>query len=124
MDIETHTVTTTTVIEKPLLWWHDCAFNFCHGNTVPKALSRIRTEGQFKSSEVVSPDCMDPFTDFLFFATLKDKILHIVKFILFPTFKATRVMEDKSWIATKYELILDVMFTSLIKSIVISIETN
>ena len=75
-------------------------------------------------SEVVSPDCMDPFTNIFFFAPLKDKILHIVKFILFPTFKTTRVVEDKSWIATKYELILDVMFTSLIKTIVISIETD
>ena len=65
---------------------------------------------------------MDLFTNILFFAPLKDKILHIV--ILFPTFKATRVMEDKSWIATKYELILDAMFTSLIKSIAISIETS
>jgi hypothetical protein len=67
---------------------------------------------------------MDPFTNILFFATLKDKILHIVKFILFPAFKATRVMEDKSRVATKYKLILDVMFTSLIKSLVISIETD
>ena len=66
---------------------------------------------------------MDPFTNIFFFALLKDKILHIVKFTLFPSFKATRVVEDKSWIAMEYKLILNVMFTSLIKSIVISIET-
>ena len=56
---------------------------------------------------------MNPSTDILVFAPLKDKTFHFAKFILFPRFEATRVVKDKSRVATKYELVLDDMFTSL-----------
>ena len=70
-------------------------------------------EGQFRSSRAFLPDGMDPLTHILFFTPLKDKIFHFVQFIVLPSFETTRVMEDKSRVATKYEPILDVMFTSL-----------
>jgi len=60
---------------------------------------------------------MNPLAHILFFAPLKDKILHFVQFTLLPSFEATRVMEDKSRVATKDEPILDIVFTSLTKGL-------
>ena len=53
-------------------------------------------------SKVHLPNGMDPLTNLSFIAPLKNEFLHFDQFTLAPRLKTTRVMEDKSRVATKY----------------------
>jgi len=45
--------------------------------------------------------------------TLLDELLNQLKLLNTTSFETTGIMEDKTWVALKYHLVLDVMLSTL-----------
>ena len=66
-----------------------------------------------KEHKVHLPNGMDPFLQVQCGCPVKHKVFHLVEFIHTSSFESTRIMKNKAWVASEYQLILNAVLSPL-----------